>query len=334
MADEARVAGEEELIQGYLAPLAARFPGSLGLKDDCAVLTLPPGHEFVVTTDAVAAGVHFFPDDDPGDIAWKALAVNVSDLVAKGAKPIAYLMALALPQAPTHDWLFRFSAGLGSAQDRFGIALAGGDTDRRAGPLAITITAIGSIPKGRFVKRSTARQGDILFVSGTLGNSALGLKLCRDPALARSWRLTNRDTENLVRRYLRPEPRVALAPLVLQFATAAMDISDGLAKDLGRMVAASGVGARVLADSIPLSPSAARALTADRSLIADIVAGGDDYEVLATVAPADRESFGAAAASAGVDVTEIGEIDAGPGVVIEDAGGNPLKLVSTGWDHL
>lgn len=334
MADERRIAGEEALIQGYLAPLAARFPGALGLKDDCAVLAPEPGHEFVMTTDAVAAGVHFFPDDDPGDVAWKALAVNVSDLVSKGARPVAYLMALALPEAPTHDWLFRFSAGLGAAQDRFRIALAGGDTDRRPGPLTITITAVGQVPKGRLVKRATARPGDALFVSGTLGNSALGLKLRSDPALGRAWRLTSRDSENLIRRYLRPEPRVALAPLVLQFATAAMDISDGLAKDLGRLAAASGVSARVLTTALPLSPSAARALAADRSLIADVVAGGDDYEILAAVAPADSESFRAAATSAGVDVTEIGEISSGSGVIIEGADGKPLQLASTGWDHL
>ena len=171
------IEGEESLIQGYLAPLAAGFPGAFGLQDDCALLTPEPGTELVLKTDPVMAGVHFFPDDAPDDIAWKALAANVSDLAAKGAQPLAYLMALALPVAPKHAWMQRFVLGLGQAQQAFGCHLIGGDTDRRPGPLTITPMVIGEIPCGQMVRRSAALSGDIICVSGSLGDASLGLAL-------------------------------------------------------------------------------------------------------------------------------------------------------------
>ena len=167
--------GEADIIQRFFAPLAAGFDGAFGLKDDAAAIIPPPGCEIVVTVDAVAAGVHFFPDDAASDIGWKALAVNVSDLIAKGAAPQAYDMSLALPDMPDDAWLLGFATGLGEAQRAFGITLIGGDTDRRPGPLSVTITAIGIIPAGRIVRRATAKVGDHVFVSGTLGDSALGL---------------------------------------------------------------------------------------------------------------------------------------------------------------
>ena len=332
--DKARRAdGEETLIQTYFAPLAAGLAGAHGLVDDCASLPPRPGEDLIVTTDAVAAGVHFFPDDAAADIAWKALAVNVSDLVSKGATPAAYVMALAFPEQPEPEWLRAFSNGLAEAQAAFGIKLAGGDTDRRPGPLSITITAFGHVPSGRMVRRATARPGDSIFVSGTIGDSALGLKLRGDAALAARWGLDQAAAQALVARYLRPEPRVALGPALLECASAAMDISDGLAKDLDRLVRASDVGARVIGSDIPLSMPARSAMAQSRDLFRVLVTGGDDYEILAAVPQDRRSAFRDAATLAGIPVTEIGRLEAGSGVEIVGPNGAPLALERLGWDH-
>jgi thiamine-monophosphate kinase len=328
-----RVASEEALIQRYLAPLARDFPGAWGLGDDCASLEPQPGEEFVLTTDAIAAGVHFLADDAPANIAWKALAVNVSDLAGKGARPIAYLMALAFPEAPEGAWLEKFAHGLAAAQARFAICLAGGDTDRRRGPLAITITAIGSVPKGRMVRRATARPGDKLFVSGTLGDAALGLKLRKRPALAKAWGIGAREARFLLDRYLRPEPQLALREALLGFASAAMDISDGLAKDLDRLARASGLKARVHGTDLPQSATMSKVLARKPRLLTDLVTGGDDYEILAAAAPAKSQGFLSAAAAAGVPLTEIGVLEAGTGIEISGVDGAPLRLERLGWDH-
>lgn len=327
------IRSEEDLVQGYLAPLAAGFPGALGLADDCALIVPAPGHELVLKTDPIVAGLHFFPDDPPEDIAWKALAVNVSDLAAKGAVPRAYLMALAFPDTPEPAWMARFASGLGEAQRAFSIHLAGGDTDRRAGPLTISITALGEVPVGRMIPRGSARAGDAIVVSGTLGSAAHGLALARDPDLARAWGLTADEGARLVARYRRPEPRLALRNVLRGFARAAMDLSDGLAKDLGRMCAASGLFGHFRLGDLPLDPAVRRIIAADPARWPDVVAGGDDYEVLAAVAPEGVEPMQAAAASAGVPLTRIGELRPGAGIMAEGLDGTALALARTGWDH-
>jgi thiamine-monophosphate kinase len=324
--------GEEAIVR-VLAPLAQGFAGAFGLQDDCALITPAPGTELVLKVDPVAEGVHFLADDAPEDIAWKALAVNVSDLAAKAARPLAYLMALSFPAAPNVDWLARFAAGLAEAQSRFGCHLIGGDTDRRPGPLTVTMTVIGEVERGRMVRRGTARVDDAVLVSGTLGDAALGLSLRKDPALAAAWGLSPAEAERLRRRYARPEPRLALAGALRDHASAALDISDGLAKDLARLCTASGCAARVRFADLPLSPAAAKALAADPTLIQRIVAGGDDYEILATVPAAQAPAFQAAAAAAGVPATQVGATLAGTDVVIEDPNRQPLILDRTGWDH-
>jgi thiamine-monophosphate kinase len=324
--------GEESIIR-LLAPLAAGYPGAFGLMDDCAVVTPEPGTELVLKTDPVAEGVHFLSGDAPEDIAWKALAVNVSDLAAKGAKPVGYLMALSFPEAPTGEWMARFADGLRAAQERFGCHLIGGDTDRRAGPLTISITVVGSVKQDGMVRRGTAKPGDVLFVSGTLGDAALGLALRKEPGLARGWGLTPEEGGHLRQRYLRPEPRLALAPALRAHVSAAMDISDGLAKDLGRMCQASGCGAHVRFTDIPVSAAGARAVAADPKLMDRIVAGGDDYEILAAVAPDREAAFAQSAAAAEVPVAAIGSMTPGRGVLIEGADGRPFELKDTGWDH-
>ena len=244
--------GEEAIIR-LLAPLARGAPGALGLEDDCALLTPAPGTQLVLKTDPVAEGVHFLPDDAPEDIAWKALAVNVSDLAAKAARPLGYLMALSFPEPPAAAWLTRFAAGLQAAQSAFGCHLLGGDTDRRPGPLTISITIIGEVEAGRMVRRATARPGEVLFVSGSLGDAALGLALRKDPALADRWQLAPAEAAYLRERYARPQPRLGLGPALRAHASAAMDISDGLAKDLARMCKASGCAAHVRLSDVPLS---------------------------------------------------------------------------------
>lgn len=333
MTSTTRIDGEDDLVREFLAPLAAGFAGALGLTDDCAVLAPSPGTELVLKTDPVVAGVHFFADDDPADIAWKALAVNVSDLAAKGAAPRIYLMALSLPEAPERAWMAKFAAGLGEAQRAFGIHLAGGDTDRTPGHFSICITVIGEVPAGRMVRRTAARAGQAIYVSGTLGESALGLALRSDPALAARLGLTSQEAARAIGRYLRPEPRIGLALALLAHAAAAMDLSDGLLKDLGRMCRASGVGARVLAVDLPLSSAMRRAVAAEPDRISAAIAAGDDYEILATVETSSCAAFEAAARAGGTTVTRIGEITATTEVYALGADGAPLAPARPGWDH-
>ena len=339
-----KIQGETAIIQEFLAPLAAGFPGAFGLQDDCAAFAPTPGHDLVVKTDPIAAGVHFFADDAPEDIAWKALAVNVSDLAAKAAVPRAYLMALSFPEAPTRDWMQRFAKGLGDAQTAFGMHLIGGDTDRRPGPITVSITVFGEVPAGKMVRRSTARPGDLIYVTGTLGTAAAGLAIRMeqrnsDPELRRRrarWRIPDADTVSLSRAQLastRPQPRLALRNALRASASAAMDLSDGLAKDLGRMCRASGCAATVELSKLPLERFVRHAVAAESALWTDVVASGDDYEVLAAVPPAGVQDFVAQAARDGMTVAEIGSFRPGAGVELRDADGQPLVLTSTGWDH-
>jgi thiamine-monophosphate kinase len=327
-----RIQSEESIIQGHFAPLAAGYPGAFGLRDDAAAIAPPLGHDLVVTVDAIAAGVHFFTGDAPAGVGWKALAINVSDLAAKGAEPNAYVMSIAFPEAPDSAWLADFADGLGQAQRTFGMHLIGGDTDRRPGPMSVTITAFGFVPAGAMVRRSTAKLGDRIFVSGTLGDSALGLKLRSNDAATASWGLSTAHQSHLLARYLRPEPRIGLTSALRAHASAAMDISDGLIKDLGRMTKASGLGAMIHANRLPLSVAAA-IVPASASRLNYLVSGGDDYEILATVAPSNAGAFQSAARRAGIAVTDIGEIVAGSSVALVGEDGHPIPIGQTGYDH-
>ena len=324
---------EEALIAEYWAPLAAGFEGAYGLKDDCATIEPPPGHELVVTTDALIEGVHFFPATDAADVAWKALAVNVSDLIAKGATPFAYVMHVALPEVD-HAWLTSFAAGLAAAQSAFGCRLAGGDTDRTPGPLTVSITAFGSVPRGRMVRRATARPNDLVYVSGTIGDAALGLALRRDPHLCTGWNLDDAACRFVDGRFSRPHPPIALAPALLAHASAAMDISDGLMKDLIRLCRASEVGGRLEAGRVPLSGPARSVVAADADMLERLMSGGEDYEVLAAVRPQRAVEFERLANAAGTRVTCIGTITPpAEGVVATDAAGAPMTFTNSGWDH-
>jgi thiamine-monophosphate kinase len=328
MATRKKRAGEFTLIERYFRPLATS-EGAFGLIDDAALLSLQSRDDLVLTVDTVAAGVHFFPGDPPASIARKALRVNLSDLAAKGAKPVGYLLSLALPKGWTEKWVQGFSRALAKDQATFGITLLGGDTTRASGGLTITITAIGTVPKKAIVRRAGARVGDAIFVSGTVGDAALGLAIRR-----KKLKVAKKDEAFLLDRYLHPQPRVELAPVLLDYATSAMDVSDGLVGDLAHICRASGVGATIEVSRLPLSDAGRAIVLKDRKKVVTVLTGGDDYEILATVEHRDIGRFVADAYAAGVPVAQIGWIGEGsaPPIVL-GAKGRPLRLKEIGHTH-
>ena len=310
---------EAGLIARFFRPLAAA-PGAAMLMDDAATLSLGDGPELVVTTDAIVAGVHFFPDDPADAIARKALRVNLSDLAAKGAAPAGYLLTLALPDDWEVAWLADFVEGLSADQEEFGLSLLGGDTVRTPGPLMVSVTALGRAQEGRVPRRTGGAPGQRLYVTGTIGDAALGLALRRDERLAMDWDLRRAEREWLLDRYLIPEPRLALAGVVAAYATASMDVSDGLVGDLEKLAQASRVGAIVEANRVPLSLAALRAIRAEPAVLGLAFTGGDDYELLIVIDPDDADAFEAEAAACRVAVTDIGALVEGEGVSVEGAG--------------
>ncbi len=320
--------GEFERIDRHFKPLASGFAGSLDLLDDAALLSAPAGETLVLTTDAMVESVHYLPGEDPGRLARKALRVNLSDLASMGARPLAYLLTTALPKEVGEDWLAAFADGLRQDQDLFGMHLAGGDSVSTPGPTTISIVAIGTVPEGEAIHRSGARVGDRVWVSGSIGDGVLGLQAARG-ALAG---LDEADREHLAGRYHLPTPRVELGQRLRGIASAAADVSDGLLGDLGHICAASGVGARITADSIPLSPAARAAAALSPENRAAALAGGDDYELVFTAASEAGETLRGLASEIGCPLTEIGEIVAGDAVIPMGADGNPLQLPPA-WQH-
>ncbi len=331
MAAENDSSAEERLIARHFRPLATT-PGAFGLRDDAAVVTPPPGCDLVLTTDGVIAGVHFFPDDPPGDVARKVLRMNLSDLAAKGARPIGFLLSVALPATIDEPWVAAFASGLAQDIRKYDCPLFGGDTDHTPGPISVSIAAFGAVPHGAMVQRSTARPGDSIVVTGTIGDGALGVMLRRDTTLRRRWRLDEKSAAHLLERYLLPQPRNVLADAVLHDASAAMDISDGLAGDLAKLCKASGVAAEIDTARLPLSDAVAAALAAEPALFETILTGGDDYEILLTLAPDRLVTFCAAAAATGVAATEIGRVAAGEGARFL-RGGQPLTFARPSYSH-
>jgi len=326
------VSGEERIIELF-RPLA-KHPGAFGLIDDCAAVTPPPGTDLVLKADAIIGTVHFFADDPAGDVARKALRVNLSDLAAKGAKPLGFLLSLALPQDTSAQWLAEFARGLGQDAELYDCPLLGGDTDRTPGPVMISIAVFGSVPTGTMVKRGAARAGDHVVVTGSIGDAALGLRLCLDPSLAGRWRLHAAQAQHLVGRYRLPQPRNPVAEAIRRHAQAGMDVSDGLVGDLAKMCKASGVSATIEAARVPLSDAARAALAGDLALIEPILTGGDDYEILATVDDAQLAPLQVAVQAAGVRLTAIGRITAerGPPRVI-GADGGAINFAHGSYSH-
>ena len=325
----ASASGEDDLIGRYFRPLATD-PGAFGLIDDAAILK-SSGDDLVVTTDAIVEGVHFLPNDPPDTIARKALRVNLSDLAAKGAVPAGFVLTLALREVKD-EWLAPFAKALGEDASTFQCPLLGGDTVSTPGPLMISVTAFGRVPSGKMIRRNGAKPGDKIVVSGTIGDAALGLRLLKGNLKGDG--LDSAAYDSLVQHYRVPQPRNAIAMAVRGHASAAMDVSDGLAGDLAKLCAASGVSAKIDVSSIPLSKAARILLDAGQMDIEDIVAGGDDYEILCTIPENRWESFKTDSASAGVAVTCIGSVAAGDGApVFVGPKGNAIVLKRLSYSH-
>ena len=331
MTDEP-ASGEDRLIARYFAPLA-QHPGAFGLIDDAAAIAPPPDCDLVLKTDAIVGGVHFFENDPADVVAQKALRVNLSDLAAKGASPLGFLLSIALPKGISEDWLAAFASGLKHDIAQFNCPLFGGDTVKSPGAVMISVAMIGSVPQGTMVKRGGAQVGDHIFVTGTIGDAALGLRLRQDESAASRWKLDAAMREHLLSRYLVPQPRNAIAESLRINASGGMDVSDGLAGDLTKMCRAANVSAEIEVARVPLSAGAKAALAADPTLIEPILTGGDDYEVLAAIPPARRDAFVAGAKSAGVPVADIGVVTAGGDAPKFMWNGRPFNFARRSFSH-
>ena len=315
---------EFELIAHYFARQPVARPDvALGIGDDAAVLDVPAGQQLVVSTDMLVAGVHFPENTDAVSIGHKSLAANLSDLAAMGATPAWYTLNLSLPQADP-AWLEGFCQGMFALALKHNVALVGGDTTR--GPLTIGIQIMGLVPHGQALKRASARPGDRIYVTGSLGEAALGLRVTQGQL-----KLPDEFLANVLTRFNRPLPRVSVGLRLRGLASACIDISDGLAADLGHILAASAVGARIHLKRLPLSP--AYDVAFEQVGWQAALAGGDDYELCFTIPPAQETAFRIASAQFGVAGSYIGDIEAEPGVRIVDEQGALYAPEQSGFDH-
>lgn len=312
---------EFDRITRHFRPLAA--PEALDLLDDAALIDAPRGRSIVLTTDAIVAGVHFIPSDPPDMIARKLMRVNLSDLAAKGARPLGYLLTIAVPRDTPDGWFAAFASGLAADQATYGLGLLGGDTTSTSGPVTLSMTMIGHVAQGRMIRRNGAVPGDLIWVTGTIGDGALGLAVATG--------LLPPDPQGyLLERYLLPRPRIGLR--LRGIVSAGMDVSDGLVQDLGHICRASGLSATIEAGAVPLSAAAAAAGPAWREMI---LTGGDDYELLLAVPPDEVGALRRVAEAADVPVSCIGRFTAGPPVVtVRDETGQALSFAKGGWSHL
>ena len=314
-------------IARFFAPLAETAEGAFGLNDDAAELVFPSRTRLVTTQDTLIETIHFFEDENPTRLAKKALRVNISDLAGKGAVPLAYFLSLSLPDHCDDKWVEEFAKGLREDQERYGITLMGGDSTSSPGPIAITITALGTCPEGaKMVRRGTAQVGDIICVTGTLGDAWLGLQ---------ELKINPNENDALTTRYHLPEPRLAMSPILARFASAAMDISDGLLQDLSHIMRASGVSAQLKLETIPISAEALDLHPVDTGKdLLPLLTGGDDYEILFTVAPAKLDAMLDAAKTTKIKVSTIGEIKPAPGGIRLSYHGQDVELPERlGYQH-
>ncbi|MEP3233760.1 MAG: thiamine-phosphate kinase [Hyphomicrobiales bacterium] len=313
---------EFELIERYLRPLTTD-PSAFSLKDDAAILHVPDGKQLVVSKDLLIAGSHFFPDDAPKLIAQKAVRSNVSDLIAKGAKPYRYSLGLAFSKPPSHCFMEAFAEGLREDQAHYGWSLIGGDTTKSPSDFMISITAYGLCDEGRMVPRSGAKVGDQLYVSGTLGDSALGLCQRQKPEFFAQ--LNADDQTYLDDAYLLPQPPIGLEEAIADCASASMDISDGLFSDLAHMCRASGVSAEIDQQAIPLSLATQNAIGHEPNLTKTVLKGGDDYQCLMAVSIEQEKAFNNLCSVKGLKVRKIG---------VFASATEPLFRITNGSDHL
>jgi thiamine-monophosphate kinase len=314
--------GEFDLIERYFRRPVSR--NVLGVGDDCALLAPAPGMQLAVSSDMLVEGRHFLCTVDPFKLGHKALAVNLSDLAACGATPLAFTLALSMPQAD-EAWLEPFSRGLLALAGAHGCELVGGDTTR--GPLNICIAAFGEVPPGQALLRSGARAGDDIFVSGTLGDARLALEVFRGTLSVPAGIFESART-----RMEQPTPRVALGQALRRIATAAIDVSDGLLGDLGHILRQSAVGARIETQPA-IGLMGAHGVLDDAATLEYVLAGGDDYELVFTAPPARRDAVQAAAREAGTPITRIGVIEPEPGVRLVDAEGHSVQACYGSFDH-
>lgn len=326
---------EFALIARFFAPLAKSAPGAFGLTDDAAALAVAAGRRLIVTTDALVAGVHFPMNETPQSVARRLIGVNLSDLAAMGAKPEAYVMATALPKDCDAGWIRAFANELKRQQKVYGITLIGGDTVATAGPLTVCLTAFGTVARGRPLRRNGAKPGDLIYVSGSVGDAALGLKVLQGGIAG----LANRHATALIGRYRRPRPRVRLGLGLVGLATAAIDVSDGLIADLGHVARASRCVAEIDVDRVPLSAAVRAAIARDSRLRGPALTGGDDYELVFTARPSKAEAIARLARRLKLPLTAIGRMRRAKGrvgrrvVVTRDAAGRAVKVVGTGYRH-
>jgi len=314
---------EFALIARHFRPLAG--PGALDLTDDAALLVPPAGRDLVLTVDAMVAGVHFLPDDPPDLVGRKLLRVNLSDLAAKGATPLGYLMTVSAPRTTPDAWFAGFAAGLAQDQAEFAVTLLGGDTTSTPGPISLSLTAVGHVEPGCMLRRTGAQAGDDIWVTGTIGDAALGLAVAQGKL---DGKLADR-TGYLLDRYRLPQPRLGLP--VADIASAGMDVSDGLVQDLGHLCRAARLQAEIEAPLVPLS-DAARAAGPD--WLATCLTGGDDYELLLAVPPARSAALRQASQQACIPLTRIGSFQPGEhGVLVRDQAGRQIALDRPGWSH-
>jgi thiamine-monophosphate kinase len=319
--------GEFERIRRFFAPLAG--PGALDLLDDAALIDCGAGRQLVVTADAIVEGVHYLPDDPPELVARKLLRVNLSDLAAMGARPLHYLLTTALPAARGADWVAAFARGLEEDQRRFQVSLLGGDSVATPGPAALSLTAIGEVAAGMEIRRSGALVGDLVWVSGTVGDAYLGLAVLRGAYS----QLAPEHRAGLVSRFRIPEPRVELGLRLSGIAHAMIDVSDGLLADLGHICETSQVSARVELETLPLSAAARTVADRQVHLRASLAAGGDDYELLFTAPAGATKAIEELSSGLGLPITMIGSIERGEGVRLVDSEGRTLAVDYAGYRH-
>lgn len=323
------MAGEFDLIARHFAPLAKGTHGAFGLTDDAALLKSPKGQALVVTADAIVAGIHFLPDDPPDLIARKLLRVNLSDLAAKGAVPLAYLITCAFPRGVAENWIARFVRGLKADQRQFGIALLGGDTVATPGPATFSVTMFGRAGGRAMLRRAGAKPGHLICVTGTVGDAGLGLAELRTPHPG----LSAAQRKYLVGRYRLPQPRTELGPHLHGLASAALDVSDGLVQDIGHLARASGVRAVIDAAAVPLSPAARALEKADAGTRPRAFSAGDDYEIAFTIPPRRLKELQVTAEQARTRVSVIGRVTEGQGVTLTGPDGREIAPGPGGFDH-